>query len=439
MTGIVVIILIFDGIVTNLPFYDLQSRQALAFQLFFVIEVLICALCQIFYLQIIKRKYDINPPVGHFRKYTNITYRLVSVAQYLIIGILLIALLEIEFLSQYHTILLSISILLSLLLSIGVSGLLAFSLLRWIRHEGDYLIITFTAAAILISINSMSIAIFVLSEFQGKPLLIDPSFFYSNYQVVHSDLHELQSNLSLASFVSLWISSTLLLRRQKRKWGALKFYVIISLPLLYYLGIMQLLLSSILVQHHILSSLQTYTFNVINSIFTRPVGGVLFGVAFWMVGRSVSDKGISDYMKLSAIGIMLLSISNQDAGIYLLPYPPFGLPTITFVGISTYMLFVGIYYSSVSMSMNTELRKTIESTVEEQFRFVSKIGRSQMEREIESRVKGVTKKSARILEEDSGIQVQLEDMDVEGYVKFVLKEKEKMLNRDNQPNDTQMD
>ena len=89
--------------------------------------------------------------------------------------------------------------------------------------------------------------------------------------------------------------------------------------------------------------------------------------------------------------------------------------------------------------MNTELRKTIESTVEEQFRFVSKMGRSLMEREIESRVKGATKKSARILEEDSGIQVQLEDMDVEGYVKFVLKEKEKMLNRDNQPNDTQMD
>ena len=198
-------------------------------------------------------------------------------------------------------------------------------------------------------------------------------------------------------------------------------------------------MSSVLVQHHILSSIQSYTFNVINSIITRPVGGVLFGVAFWMIGRSVSDKKISDYMKLSAIGIMLLSISNQDAGIYLLPYPPFGLPTITFVGISSYMLFVGIYYSSVSISMNTELRKTIESSVEEQFRFVSKIGRSQMEREIESRVKGVTKKSAKILEEDSGIQAQLENKDIEGYLKFVLKEKEKMLKENNHLRDGKSD
>jgi hypothetical protein len=95
-----------------------------------------------------------------------------------------------------------------------------------------------------------------------------------------------------------------------------------------------------------------------------------------MVGRSLSDKKISDYMKLSAIGITLLSISNQDAGIYLLPYPPFGLPTITFLGISSYLLFVGIYYSSISISINNELRKTIESSVEEQFRFVSKIGKS---------------------------------------------------------------
>ena len=180
-------------------------------------------------------------------------------------------------------------------------------------------------------------------------------------------------------------------------------------------------------QNHILSPIQSYTFNVINSILTKPVGGLLFGIAFWMVGRSVSDEGISDYMKLSAIRIMLFSISNQDSGIYLLPYPPFGLPTVTFVGLSSYLLYVGIYYSSVSISINTELRKRIESSVEEQFKFVSKIGKSQMENEIANRVKAITKRSAKILEEDSGIQTQLEDSEIEEYVKFVVTEREKMI------------
>ena len=59
-----------------------------------------------------------------------------------------------------------------------------------------------------------------------------------------------------------------------------------------------------------------------------------------------------------------------------------------------------------------------------------------MEREIESRVKGITKKSAKILEENSGIQAQLEDMEVEEYVRFVLKEKEKVLKGNDHPNDS---
>jgi hypothetical protein len=225
----------------------------------------------------------------------------------------------------------------------------------------------------------------------------------------------------------LWIASTLLLRRYRRKWGAAKFYLIISIPLVYYLGVLQMALSNILIHYDLLNMVQSYTFNVVNSILTKPVGGILFGVAFWMVGRSVKDKNISDYMKISAFGIILLSVSNQDSGLYLLPYPPFGLPTITFVGISSYMLFVGIYYSSISVSLNSEVRKSIDKSVEQEFEFVSKIGISQMEHEIQSRVKEITKRSAKTLQENSGLEVSLENEDIEEYIKLVIKEKENML------------
>jgi hypothetical protein len=265
---------------------------------------------------------------------------------------------------------------------------------------------------------------------QGKPAIIQPFVFWSNYQVINYDLHQLQSNILFSSFIALWIASALLLRSQRRKWGAIKFYIVISVPFVYYLGIVQLVLSGILLQNHILNQVDSYAFNVINSILTKPVGGVLFGVAFWMVGKGLSDKNIRDYMKLSAIGIMLLSMSNQDAGIYLLPYPPFGLPTITFMGLSSYLLFVGIYYSSISISINAELRKTIESSVEEQFRFVSKIGRSQMENEIQNRVKAITKRSAKVLEENTGIQTTLEDEEIAEYIRLVLKERGAILKRD---------
>jgi hypothetical protein len=73
------------------------------------------------------------------------------------------------------------------------------------------------------------------------------------------------------------------------------------------------------------------------------------------------------------------------------------------------------------------LRKTSESSVEEQFRFVSKIGRSQMEKEIQNRVKGITKRSAKVLEENSGIH---KDEEIGEYIKLVLKERGAILKRD---------
>ena len=50
-----------------------------------------------------------------------------------------------------------------------------------------------------------------------------------------------------------------------------------------------------------------------------------------------------------------------------------------------------------------------------------------MENEIESRVKAITKRSAKILEENSGVEVPVEDNEIEEYIRIVMKEKEKML------------
>src|SRR5207253_2484460 len=129
-------------------------------------------------------------------------------------------------------------------------------------------------------------------------------------------------------------------------------------PLFYYFGIFQWAISNVLLYFDTLNSIQNYTLVVINSILTKPVGGILFGLAFWIVGRTTKAKNIRDYLKISAFGIMLISLSNQDAGLYLLPYPPFGLATITFIGISSYLLYFGIYYTSVSASQDAELRST---------------------------------------------------------------------------------
>jgi hypothetical protein len=90
-----------------------------------------------------------------------------------------------------------------------------------------------------------------------------------------------------------------------------------------------------------------------------------------------------------------------------------------------------LYHSAISISLNSELRKSIEKSVEQEFSFISKLGMSQMEHEIQTRVKRITKRSAKTLEENSGVQVSLESEDIDAYIKLVIKEKEKMLSRNN--------
>ena len=102
-------------------------------------------------------------------------------------------------------------------------------------------------------------------------------------------------------------------------------------------------MSYIINQYDILNQIQNYTLDLINSILTRPIGGILFGIAFWTIARNIGNENIKYFMMLSAFGIMLLSISNVDTGIFMLPYPPFGLVTLSFLGISSYLLLVGIY------------------------------------------------------------------------------------------------
>ena len=57
--------------------------------------------------------------------------------------------------------------------------------------------------------------------------------------------------------------------------------------------------------------------------------------------------------------------------------------------------------------------------MEQQFRLISKLGTSQIENEIQNRVKGTTRRSAKLLEENSGIQMRLENNEIEEYIKKV--------------------
>jgi hypothetical protein len=156
---------------------------------------------------------------------------------------------------------------------------------------------------------------------------------------------------------------------------------------------------------------------------SKPVGGILFGIAFWSISRSIRRSAIRDYMIISAYGIMLLFTSNQAIVLITAPYPPFGLATISFMVLASYLISTGVYSSAISIAQDVKLRQSLRISVEEQqSNLLDNIGSSQMEQEVRKKVVKVMKDLSYQTEEKTGIQTSLEEQDIKEYLNKVIEE-----------------
>src|SRR5262249_32265152 len=80
----------------------------------------------------------------------------------------------------------------------------------------------------------------------------------------------------------------------------------------------------------------------------------------------------------AAMGIVLLFSAGHSAlTVSSAPYPPFGLASVWFVGFASYLLFVGIYFTALSVARDAELRRLIRKYVERQSTLLDSIGTSE--------------------------------------------------------------
>ena len=162
---------------------------------------------------------------------------------------------------------------------------------------------------------------------------------------------------------------------------------------------------------------------------SKPLGGVLFGVAFWIVANNLKDNKVKGYLILSAYGMTLLFASNQPTSLILAPYPPFGLVTVCFIGLASYLLYLGIYSSALSVSEDSRLRQTIrKAALKESQQFLDAIGSAEMEQEIQKKVLRFSKRTKALMEDETGISTSLDDDDIRRYLDEVLIEVKGMKN-----------
>ena len=121
--------------------------------------------------------------------------------------------------------------------------------------------------------------------------------------------------------------------------------------------------------------------------------GLLFAIPYWTISRSMRPTAVSNYMIIAGIGIILFQFSTT-AGVYLGPYPPFGLYSVSLTGLSCFFMLIGIYFSAISAAQDSSLRKRIHNTSIHDSELPS-IGAVEMEQTLQ-------KKVGKILRENVG-------------------------------------
>jgi hypothetical protein len=154
-------------------------------------------------------------------------------------------------------------------------------------------------------------------------------------------------------------------------------------------------------------------------------GGVLIALAFRSIAKALHGSNIVRYyMMLTAYGFVLFFVSASTT-VLQAPYPPYGLMNVSLVGLSSFLIFSGLYYSAISMSQDVTLRRLVKKSTTQELKVLDSIGTAQLDQEIAKKVLTATKHESEILAKDSGIESSLSDIEIKQYMDEVSKELKK--------------
>jgi hypothetical protein len=359
----------------------------------------------------------------------------VSIIQYTLIAIFASIILQMLFTSSYNVLFLEVVIWISYILAIALLGFLSQRFLSWFRSSHNPVVLAYSLAIIMISINAIFTVLYVTNELASKPTNIQPEITpVAPYSSVYDIFNSGYVVTSVMSFILTWVATVLLLHNYSRKLGRAKYWILVSIPLVYFLSQFQPLFLNVFEP---LRLSEPILFGIVYTLFfsaTVPAGAILFGIAFWSVARNMSRNIVKRYMMISAYGMMLLFSSNQGSGLVLVPYPPFGLVTVSFFGLASYLLLIGIYSSAISVAEDSNLRRSIRSFAMKESRLLDSIGTAQMEEEIQKKVITFTKRNQDRMAEETGIQSSLTEEDMKEYLQQVIGEVKKQRSNTNKTN-----
>src|SRR5215217_5807779 len=345
----------------------------------FIAIAIVYAVGQYLILEFVKQKSkSIRMKSPHFNKLSTI----MTIIQYVLTTIIVFIILQIFVNSYYYTSMLSLNSSISYATASIIMMILALKFFSWYRSNKNFILLLYGVSSIITSISIVSSLVFFTVILLDTPAKISsPSLSEltsEQEEVGHGpDVRKFDQSTKLGkvqtvfvtshivSFLLLWGSTAILLHTYSKKLGKVKFWTIIAIPIASFLSIFVIVTPFVLSISHDSRDMDTIFIVIVDALgYTLPalVSSILFGLPFWMIARSLSySSTLKDYMIIAGSGFALFELATTGS-VMLASYPPFGLASVLFVGLSSYPILMGIYSAAISMSEDVRLRQSIRKS-----------------------------------------------------------------------------
>lgn len=460
---IVVMLVLISAIISDMmisTFYgslETQLAPALGIALFIGIVVAVYGIGQYFLLRFIKH---VRISIRSKERQFDIMYKGMVAIQYVLSFIFLFLIVQILSTHQYYTTMIVSIITISFVPCIIIAGFLSYRFFLWYKlaenKRKSIVILLYPLAFSLVAIGAMARVIFYNGMLLAKPALVSSSSsqlvvsgmtFSASPAATHLT-EVMRVELStifysadiplILSFMFLWIATAMLLNHYSQKFGRMRYWTMICLPLIPFLaGMFPTLLGQLPTSTGFLEYKRSLLFYILIFKIAVVVGAILFSTAFFVMARNIRRKldqstaigaDVKNYLLFCSYGTVILAVSLSSSEIHT-PYPPFGVVAFSFAALGVYMFTLGIYSTANSIANDAKLRHSIRKYVIEQSQLLDSIGNIHMQQEIEERVLKLSKSQQESLQEQTGVMASLNEQDTKKYLDEVLDELKKQHNQ----------
>ena len=352
---------------------------------------------------------------------------------------------QITFYSNYSNFLIFLIVGSSFLSSIAFLIILTGKLLYWFSLTPNYLTFIYGIAILIFIINTIIGLVYLTEVLSTHNDIIKPAScraIFASLFSINPDLSIFLSKLyditSIISFVAIWLVTTIMLNQYSRRIGKIKYYFLVIIPLVVFMTKYEVMFYYFLSDPTILDIFYIELGPNLNPIVhillnaNLQFGAVFFAIAFLVIAKKIPKRhNIVNSIIISLFGMMFLFGSKDISPLIVPSYPPVGIVAISYMGLASYLLLVGIYSSATIAARDITLRKYLNKMVGNDTSLLRNIAFSEKESEIEKNVKSLMTYSSEWQENNKRFEIdqhELKDIieDVISEVKANMKREDKI-------------